>query len=176
MLNKQEVFSLYDSGHTLKYIGDKFGVSRQRVSQYMRRHREGNFTPRGGRAGKHVLPRPSETYVLGLLTLHGIPAEHRGYNDHFDILAQGKRIEVKHRSKSKREGKYTYYRFHNLSGFEPVDFFVFVCGDINRASCYVVPSSEVGKDYAISPSPTTAPSIRKARLYKEAWHLIKTAP
>ena len=158
----EEIVRLYDEGkETLKKIGERFGVSKQRVWQIVSKYRIKR------RKSGLENPRESEKWVANKLRSMGMSAEHNGYNGSYDILCKKKlRIEVKHCLHSHNN----YAHFHNIRKYN-FDFLIALIGKLGEHTSYIVPVSECYRcmSFPINPKSTT----RKQRKYREKWWVLK---
>lgn len=122
----KEVCKLYESGITLQKIGEKFGVSRQRIWQIIKpfykkldkdKRHEGAFANKFSQA---IIPNKHEIYLYRKLSRLGFNVELQPYNAPFDLLVNGKKVQVKYRV-LKRKWR---VRFSYLKDKEEADFLI----------------------------------------------------
>jgi hypothetical protein len=150
MVKVEEAIYMYNAGIPLSRIGNYFGVSRQRVDQVLKRYKGIVPIKRRERKLNKVAVNPSEEYVIGKLRAMGLHVDPQPYTAPFDLLVEGKRVEVKHRKVSDDNNGYPQYKFLQCSRRIELDYFVFVCGDLSDARCYIVPATNVKDSYTIS--------------------------
>jgi len=174
-----KIVRLYEKGDALAEIGKKFGISRQRVWQIVKFSKNGNYEKKDQRfliPGDCINSRPSETYVLGKLSRMGVKAKAMPYNHWFDLDVNGLAVEIKSRTKpTKRydDSKLLEWKFSNTSSKMRPDFYIFVCGNLNkRSTCYVVPGNKVGVSFSIPVNPHYERVKRKYEKYKENWSVF----
>jgi predicted DNA-binding protein YlxM (UPF0122 family) len=168
-INKIEVYKLYDEGITLQKIGNLFGVSKQRIWQIIKVDYDKVKTARHSRANI-IKPNQSEIYVYNKLSklYKNANVNLQPLNSHFDILFNDKKIEVKYANKPKIIGKRQYYRFNYIKSITPVDFYIFVVGDLKSPICYIRPSDELKFNFTHIPLEPIYKS-KWQRKYREKW-------
>lgn len=163
----QEIIKLYKLGETLRSIGEKFNISRQRVWQIIYISGANSISKRKRIQGA---PTDSEKHIARILRRKKLKVEHASYNNVFDLLVMDRvRIEVKHRGMT---GKDKIYRFTCLNN-KNFDVLIAVCGDYksHKASYYIFPSSAVKNYLSIPKNPIS--NTRKQRLYRDKWDVIQ---
>lgn len=163
MVNRDIAFKMYNDGATLQEIGNRFGVSRQRINQII----NSTYDTQGHRR-TYTAPSPnaSEEYVFQKLQSLGYKVEHTNKQSPYDLLLNDKiRVEVKYRS----HGEKAYYRIHQLKP-NRFDVLIFIAGDQDVA--YIIPSSECGRFLTIPVNPIF--KTRKQRKYRNNWNLLKS--
>lgn len=178
----QQILDLYRQGDTLISIGNRFGISKQRVWQIIKpRYQE--LADDGVDRPHHcerntTTSRPAELYVYGKLKSLGVDFQPTNYCAPYDAIVNGKKVEIKHRSLPKRtkiEGHdYWFYNFNYLKPKTPIDCYIFVCGDLNRSpKCYIYEASKV-KNYKRIPSQHLYKGTsRRYKEYLERWDKLK---
>lgn len=171
MIDRAVTLNLYNSGVPLSEIGNMFGVSRQRIWQIVKPFSQSvikRYPP-----GTKEHSTKEEQFIYDLLIKKGFVVKKQDYNAPFDLLVNGKKVEIKYRSKPDLHEGSLFYKFNYLKGREDVDFYIFICGKIIE-NIYIVPNEKVRQTYLISANPHNKQAKRKARLYKENWHRLVT--
>lgn len=166
MVDREQAVNLYNQGKTLREIGEEFGVSRQRVWQVLKPLAKKITTNHTKKYSKKC-PRPEEIFVAKKLEKMGATVEIQVYNNYYDLLVNGLKVEIKHRTKVHGLGNGSKgYSFLNLIPKYPIDFFIFICGELESATFYIIPASKVkfGTSFAYSYK-----NYSKRMSYKENW-------
>jgi len=176
-IRENEIIKLYESGITFREIGEKYGISKQRVWQILKL-RWGDYDNRNKKIRNACSSTPSELYVYGRLSVMGFKFMPMPYNHSFDVLIGSKRVEIKYSSKPRTviiSGcPQTRYTFNYLKDLVDVNFYIFVCGDINHnPKCYIYPAEKVSNTKAIPSSFIYKASERKYNKYLENWELLR---
>ena len=163
----QEIVRRYKLGETLRSIGEKFDISKQRVWQIISVCGCGSISNK-----RRIMANPldSEKHIASILRKKGFKVEYMPYNHIFDLLARSRvRIEVKYRLTA---GGDRYYHFPYLNN-KNFDVFIAICGDYknHKADYYIFPGSVVKHHISIPKNPIF--KTRRQRLYKNKWGIIQ---
>lgn len=169
MIDRAVTLNLYNTGVPLSEIGRMFGVSRQRIWQVIKPLSQGAV--KRYPLGTKVHSTKEEERVYKLLVRKGFDVKKQDYNAPFDLLVNGKKVEIKYRSCPDIHNGSPFYKFNYLKGRENIDFYIFVCGEFDE-NIYIVPNEVVGKTYQISSDPKNKQAKRKSRLYQENWYQL----
>jgi len=172
MIVRPEARRLYSIGWTLKKIGEKYGVSRQRVWQIIKRsYSTIDTSKRLKRKELKANPRPPAIHVFNKLKSLGYKrVNFMAYGSPFNIRLGKKKIEV--RQRTKHELSDNTFRFnHLIIGKEKIDFYIFLCGDLNNGVVsYIVPSDIVKDSWAVVVN--TKYNTKLNRKYRERWTIL----
>lgn len=166
MINKEDALTMYKRGCTLQEIGNKYNVSRQRISQII----EVTQTSRHIRNNLKKHPNKSELWLAKTLQEHGYSVKFTTYNNSYDLLVNDfLRIEAKHRVKasikSKQNKAYVHVGSINSKKF---DFLILMIGDLyQNPAIYIIPSSKCPQNLSLPMLPKK--NTRYQRLYRDAW-------
>lgn len=169
MIDRAVVINLYNSNIPLSEIGRMFNVSKQRIWQIVKPFSK-DLVKRYPRGTKNHSTK-EENQIYEILIKKGFTVEKQDYNAPFDLLVNGKKIEIKYRSHPVKHEGSLWFRFNFLKGKVYVDFYIFICGDYKR-KIYIVPSNFVKNTFQISNHPKNIQAIKKDRLYKENWGIL----
>lgn len=173
MIDRTLLTELYYSNETYDQIGKRFGVSRQRIWQAVKKlDLQPRIDSRLNSLTSKPAPRPEEKAVAKILRKQGLKVTHMGYNAPYDLLVNGQAVEVKHR-KNASKGDNTarnYYSFSNTNNRVHVDFYIFICGKLSSAKFYVYPSRLISRHKNIPEAPKNKTKNLK---YENAWYLLK---
>lgn len=172
---EQDIINLYLKGLKFREIGEKYGITKQRVWQILK-FANGEYDSRNKKVRKIPHPNPSENFVFGKLATLGYKFEPMPYNHPFDAIVEGKKVEIKYRSRTRRIGRdrILAYSFNDVKDTVPIDFYIFVCGDLNyNPKCYIYPSNEIGRNKFFPIEFIYKASERKYLRHLENWELLK---
>ncbi len=170
MVDKKKALEMYERGDTLQVIGDRLGVSRQRINQIIR----ATVTPRRlSMSGRKIAPSKSELWLADLLATKGYVVTHMPQGAPYDLLLDTTiRIEVKHAAVSQvsvSRGRRPYFQFSRMYK-RNFDFLIAITGSLVNPTCYIFPSEKCPTDTWIPESPRY--NTRVQRVNREAWHLL----
>lgn len=170
MIDKAIAIKMYNEGTSLAKIGKVFGVSRQRIWQALKP----SYKELVSHPPRYVLSysiRPEESWVVKKLKTLGMVAQFQGCTAPYDILANGKKIEVKYRSRPQRHMKSgDYYEFSPLVSRSDIDYWILIFGDIKNPNAYIIPGKDNPKSIYIPVTPKFNTSSR--RKYLNKWSLL----
>jgi len=175
---EEDLIKMYESGISFREIGEKYGISKQRVWQILKL-KWGDYNNRNHRIKNVCNSNPSELYIFGRLAIMGLKFTPMPYGHSFDVVVEGKRIEIKHRSKPShqiiRGCVQNKYKFSYLKDKVSVDFYIFVCGDLNHnPKCYIYPSNKVSTTLGIPSEFVYKAYEDRYNRYLENWDQIKS--
>lgn len=174
MIDKTEALRRYNNGEKLREIGLFFGVSKQRIWQVVKSS-EG-ITREHRKCFNNTLVenlRPDEKYVFDKFFSLGIKVETTGYNEVFDLLIKKKRVQIKFMSNCDKDG---FFRFHGIKECGYIDFYVFLCGPLEKCNAFIVDSKDINGQSCLSISaiPRYKKSYRFHKKNKNRWNKIAT--
>jgi hypothetical protein len=172
-----EITKLYQSNHTLENIGRQFGISKQRVWQIIKSNQvaQGNHRRRNKPKKTNTTASESEIWVAETLRCMGFSVVHMPKISHYDLSADGLRIEVKHRSltdvriSENSPYPYSHYQFTSVRSRFPIDFYILLCGFLPKPATYIFPESNIRSSMSIAEIPVKQ---SKKWQFLEAWHLL----
>jgi hypothetical protein len=166
---------MYNKNLPLSEIGRYFNVSRQRIWQIIKPldHKMTRF-PHGTKPHE----RPEEEYIYNILLNKKFDVYKQDYNSPYDLLVNGKKVEIKYRSKADSHKTKGYsimaYKFNSLKGKVPIDFYIFICGKIpNPEKIMIMPMEKVGSDITIIATPKNKQAKKRGCLYNLNWKLLQ---
>ena len=163
--------SLYHSGVTYQEIGNRFGVSRQRVQQILSTQ---GLRRREIFNNKKQNPRSSEKLVKRKLEELGHKVQFSPYNYPFDLLVDGfYKVEVKHIKRiATGNKKWVQYRTMLYLHPHPFDYLVFVAGELKSPAFYIFACDQLeGKQYiSVAKNPVNLSKHQKQN--RGRWDLI----
>ena len=172
MIDKAIALDLYRQGVTLSVIGKQFGVSRQRIHQFIMPYQPTREIFTNGaqtrKASKIKHPNASEIWVAGELGKRGFRVEFTPYNYPYDLLLNGTiRIEVKHRMVTKNNGYTGTIRVYKNN----FDYLIIAIGNLEKMqSVYIIPSIGMVNVYNLALNPLS--NGKHARMHFNKWDLI----
>ena len=165
------IFSMYIKGFKLREIGEKFKISKQRVWQIVKPKCKTIHNRKQPTAKANSTP--SEFFAIGWFISKGLNVKRMPYNHPYDLEVEGKKIEVKHRSKprlcvSNKKYYQLKYNFNNLTSLVGVDFYMFICGDLNKIpEVYIYPTNKIKRNKQIPVKAKTLRTDREKEFYFE---------
>jgi hypothetical protein len=178
-LNREnEMIKLYELGTSFREIGEQFGISKQRVWQILKL-KWGDYDNRNHKISNVCNNTPSELYVFGRFSVLGFKFTPMPYNHSFDVVVEGKRVEIKYKSRPShqiiRGCVQNKYKFNYLKDKVNVDFYIFVCGELNHnPKCYIYRGDEVGMTLGIPEKFIYKAYENRYNKHLENWDQIKS--
>ena len=163
----ETIFEMYKKYYRLTDIAKKYGISRQRVWQIIKHYFIKNKPKkiRSKDASYLIRSTPSENFVYKKLRKLKIKYKPTGMGDYYDVLIGNKKVEIKYRSKP----YHNFYCFNNLISMYPIDYYIFVCGELNKtAKFYIYPSKKVKNNLKLQDNYISR-KIPVSNKYFESW-------
>lgn len=176
----KDIINMYEDGKTYQLIADKYGISRQRVWQIVKPIYEKLDTSRRKKYDVSVFtkPTPSELYLYGKLKYLNIKFKIQPLQYYFDVLIKKYKVEIKHRSVTKniyfKDDRYKGYCFNNLKPIHPIDYYIFICGDLKKhPDCYIYKASLIGNTHVIPINFKRAKIEKRYLKHLNNWEVFK---
>lgn len=182
----EKIIQMYVDGITMWDIGIMYKISDARVWQIIKKHYNNLDLSKRHDKKRATVKRAtkSELFVYEKLKELNINFEPTVWNDYYDIDIGDKKVEIKHRSKpdktfykvkdkEKYKGYTELYKFNYLTPKHPVDYFIFVCGELDKdTKFYIYPADILKDNLSIQVNPTHGRQLKNLK-YLENWEVFK---
>lgn len=181
----EKIVELYSKGMVMSKIGQKWNITDARVWQIVKKHYNNIDTSKRQYKKQSLIKRltKSEKFVCEKLKSLGIKFETTGYNEYYDLTIKNKKVEIKFRSKpikinyktddSKSKGCVELYKFNFLIPRHPIDYFIFVCGQLNKETKFYIYPANILKDNLAIQTNHVYNIKPKSLKYLENWEVFK---
>lgn len=170
-----QIIKMYVKGISLWDISIKYKISDARVWQIIKKHynnidlsnRHNKKQATSKRATK------SELFVYKKLKELNINFEPTVWNDYYDLDIGNKKVEIKHRSKTVNRGFSDLFTFNYLTPKHPIDYFIFVCGQLDKNTKFYIYPAKILKDNLSIQTESKYKKELKSYKYLENWGVFK---
>lgn len=159
----------YNKRYTLTEIGAIYNVSRQRVWQRIKPHQD-KVTIKRTNHNQSTKPNVAEKHIQEQFDKRGFVYEKMPVTYAYDFIVNGKKIEIKHRSK-KDLGTNLYHFTFILQNKEKIDYYIFIVGELEKEPHYFIFPARVMKNFLSIPY--MYQSKTKYSIYYSAWDQLK---
>jgi transposase-like protein len=166
MNKKEKIVNEYLSGQTVISLSKKYGLSRERIYQFIRKN--GNYR----QISRQKKPlNGAEAWVKKKLENRKIEVWDECPRSYDILTKSGIKIEVKHRITPNSSPDKKYYSI-GIYNKEYVDFVIVIVGEIEQNEVYIIPSKECPHQLSIPKNKIYKRHKRKKYLNK--WKFITT--